>query len=151
MYQLRLLDYGSPDHEEMVQLRQAVLRSPLGLTFTPEYLKKEAWDWLIGIFDHPEGGSPVLAGCCILSPTLEGGIQLRQMAVLESYRSKGLGNSILLYAEQKAREAGFFSIVLHARKPVVSFYEKHGYQVGGKEFLEVGIPHLQMTKTMVSP
>ncbi|MHB1921161.1 MAG: GNAT family N-acetyltransferase [Chitinophagaceae bacterium] len=151
MYQILLLDYGSTGYKAMVQLRQAVLRTPLGLSFTPEELKKEAGDLHLGIFDQNRNGPAVLVGCCILRPAQNGRIQLRQMAIREDCRFRGYGKSLLQFAEQKAVEGGFQSMDLHARKSAVGFYQKQGFHAKGDEFLEVGIPHIHMWKALVFP
>jgi predicted GNAT family N-acyltransferase len=36
----------------------------------------------------------------------------------------------------------FIEVILHARKDVVSFYEKLGYRIVGEEYIEASIPHL---------
>jgi hypothetical protein len=45
---LKLLDHGSAEYKQMVQLRFQILRQPLGLTFTQEELEVEKDDILIG-------------------------------------------------------------------------------------------------------
>ncbi len=53
---------------------------------------------------------------------------------------------MLNYAENLARDHGYKNIVMHARKPVIGFYEKLGYKVTSGEFEEVTIPHHKMEK-----
>jgi predicted GNAT family N-acyltransferase len=36
-------------------------------------------------------------------------------------------------------------LVLHAQTHAIDFYNKHGFQIEGDEFLEAGIPHRRMT------
>ena len=38
---LKIIDHGSKEYQQMVQLRNDILRKPLGLTFTPEELELE--------------------------------------------------------------------------------------------------------------
>ena len=38
---LKIIDHGSKEYLQMVQLRNDILRKPLGLKFTPEELEKE--------------------------------------------------------------------------------------------------------------
>lgn len=38
---LKLIDHGTKEYQQMVKLRNEILRKPLGLTFTPEELEKE--------------------------------------------------------------------------------------------------------------
>jgi len=51
---LKIIDHGSKEYQQMVQLRNDILRRPLGLLFTPEELEKEKDEILIGAFDEPD-------------------------------------------------------------------------------------------------
>ena len=44
---LKQIDHGTKEYEQMVNLRNDMLRRPLGLTFTPDELAKEKEDILI--------------------------------------------------------------------------------------------------------
>lgn len=127
----------------MINLRMEILRKPLGLSFTPETLEKEKEDILIGAFDDEK-----ITACCILTKIDSTIIQLRQMAVHPKMERNGLGASILAFAENIARDAGFRILIMHARKTAVGFYEKQGYEIHGDEFLEVSIPHYEMRKKL---
>jgi len=70
------------------------------------------------------------------------------MAVQNNLQGKGIGASMLNYAENLARDHGFKNMVMHARKPVVGFYEKLGYKVTSGEFVEITIPHHVMEKNL---
>lgn len=148
MHEIRLIQYDSEAYREMVALRDEVLRRPLGLHFTESYLSQEVADILIGCYGADPGDTS-LRGCCMLSPVDEELVQLRQMAVREDLQRGGIGGELMAFAEQKARESGFRTIMMNARKTAVPFYERLGYRVAGDEFLEVGIPHLEMTKELM--
>jgi predicted GNAT family N-acyltransferase len=132
----------------MVALRDIMLRKPLGLHFTQEYLRQEVDDLLIGCFEKSDAGSEELIGCCILSPVDEELVQLRQMAVAPGWQGSGIGRSIMEFAEEEARRHGFRTLMMHARKTAVPFYERVGYRISGEEFLEVSIPHFEMRKEL---
>ncbi|WP_212001535.1 GNAT family N-acetyltransferase [Chitinophaga sp. HK235] len=148
MLDFRIIEYGSCDYQDMVALRDEVLRKPLGLTFTAEYLQQEINDFLIGGFLQ-EGDKTMLAGCCILTPVSENTVQLRQMAVSPLLQGKGIGRDIILFAESHAVSNGFGILTMHARKEAVGFYQKLGYEICGDEFTEVGIPHYEMKKNLI--
>ncbi len=38
---LKIIDHGTKEYQQMVQMRLDILRKPLGLSFTPEELEKE--------------------------------------------------------------------------------------------------------------
>lgn len=140
---VRLIEYGTAEHEEMILLRNKILREPLGLVFSEEELLRERTDFLIGYYDDDK-----LAGCCVLSPVNKFAIQLRQMSVDTLSQKRGVGCSIITFSEKLSRENGFEKIILHARKEAVGFYRQLGYAVIGDEFIEVGIPHYNMEKQL---
>lgn len=140
---LKLLDHGSEEYKQMVDLRYQILRKPLGLTFSEIDLEKEKDDILIGCFEDDR-----LEGCCILTKMGEDAVRLRQMAVTPSLQGKGIGRVLMVFAENVARDMGYRRILMHARKTAQGFYEKLGYQVCSDEFLEVTIPHYVMEKQL---
>jgi predicted GNAT family N-acyltransferase len=75
-------------------------------------------------------------------------LRLRQMAVQNNLQGKGIGASMMSFAELVARDKGYKKLVMHARKTAVGFYEKLGYKVSGDEFTEVTIPHYIMEKKL---
>lgn len=151
MHHIRLIEYGSCDYQEMVKLRDEILRKPLGLHFTEAYLQQEINDVLVGCFEITESGEEQsLIGCCVLSPIDDELIQLRQMAVQESSQRSGIGREIMAFAEKEAVKNGFTTLMMHARKTAIPFYERLGYKIEGDEFLEVSIPHFEMRKSLKS-
>jgi GNAT superfamily N-acetyltransferase len=140
---LKIIEFGSPAYQEMVDLRFKILRNPLGLTFDQADLDKEKEDILIGFFEEE-----ALEGCCILTPESKTNIRLRQMAVHDGLQGKGIGRVILNFAENVARDRGYKILSMHARQSAVGFYQKLGYQIRGEEFEEVTIPHYEMQKQL---
>jgi len=143
MITFEILTYGSCAYHEMVQLRDEVLRKPLGLSFTEAYLQQEINDILLAALI---GGKVV--GCCILTPVNDTTVQLRQMAVSPGFQGQQVGAQVLAFAERQARDGGFKILMMHARKVAVPFYGKNGYEIIGDEFTEVGIPHFTMQKRL---
>lgn len=140
---IRQIDHGTKEYLQMVDLRNEILRKPLDLTFTQEELENEKDDILIGAFEEEK-----ILGCCLLTRIDDNSVRLRQMAVQNNLQGKGIGASMLNYAENLARDHGFKNMVMHARKPVVGFYEKLGYKVTSDEFVEITIPHHVMEKNL---
>ncbi|MEY2647540.1 MAG: hypothetical protein RLZZ45_229 [Bacteroidota bacterium] len=141
---LRFIDYGSPEYKEMIALRMEILRKPLGLSFNEEDLAKEKDDILLGAFEDDQ-----LVACCILTRVSEETCKLRQMAVHEKMQRNGIGAALMHFAENVARDAGFKSMIMNARKTAQGFYEKLGYKADGNEFIEVTIPHYEMRKNII--
>ena len=127
----------------MVKLRYEIMRKPLGLNFSPEELEKEKNDILIGAFDEDD-----MLGCCILTNMNDGCVRVRQMAVQKNMQGKGIGESIITFAENIAYDKGFKALTMHARDTAIGFYEKYGYKVKGEKFMEINIPHHIMEKKL---
>jgi predicted N-acetyltransferase YhbS len=140
---LKQIDHGTLQYAQMVQLRNQILREPLGLTLTAEELDSEKNDILIAAFDDDE-----MMGCCILTPMDASTLRLRQMAVPSSLQGKGIGASIMSFAEDLARDKGYSRMIMHARDTAIGFYEKFGFRVIGDPFTEVNLPHHIMEKVL---
>lgn len=134
--------FASPEYDEAIALRYAVLREPLGLSFTPEQLAEEWSDTHLAAF-HPSGN---IIGILVLSPLDEQTVKMRQVAVAPELQGRGVGAALVEYAEQVAQEAHFKKMVLHAREGAAPFYLRLGYQIIGERFEEVSIPHFKMEK-----
>ena len=70
------------------------------------------------------------------------------MAVHAKCQGKGIGESIMLFAEKLALDKGYTKIIMHARDSALGFYEKMGYSITGDMFEEVGLPHHIMQKIL---
>ena len=114
---IRQIDHGTKEYHQMVDLRLEILRKPLNLRFTKEELENEKQDILIGAFEEDK-----ILGCCLLTRIDDNSVRLRQMAVQNNLQGKGIGASMLNYAENIARDHGYKNMVMHARKPVIGFY-----------------------------
>ncbi|MDX1936779.1 MAG: GNAT family N-acetyltransferase [Flavihumibacter sp.] len=140
---LKIIDHGTKEYRQMVQLRMDILRKPLGLTLTEAELEKEKSEVLIGAFEEEK-----MLGCCMLIKEGEGTVRLRQMAVLNNLQGKGIGRALMIFAENIARDMGYKRLTMHARKTALGFYEKLGYKVCSDEFIEVTLPHFVMEKNL---
>jgi len=141
---LKQIDHGSPEYIKMVDLRNQILRKPLGLTFTNEELENEKNEILIAAFEEDE-----ILGCCVLCPIENERFRLRQMAVKDDVQGKGIGASIMSFAETIAKDKGYKYMLMHARDSAIGFYEKFGYKVIGTPFIEVNLPHHIMEKKLI--
>jgi predicted GNAT family N-acyltransferase len=140
----REIAFGSADYRAEWELRESVLRKPLGLSLANEDLSAECDHLHFGLF--AENGN--LIGSVIAVPLADRTVRLRQMAVTPESAGQGYGARLLRETESALRDRGFGQIVLHARAGAAGFYEKSGYAVTGAEFKEVGIPHLPMAKRL---
>lgn len=139
---VKLIDTGTKEYDEMVELRKKILLDPSGISYSYINPEKEKQDFLIGAFEDK------LVGCCLLTKKDQANLQLRQMAVDDDQQNRGVGAAIVAYAEEIAKENGFQKMVLHARDTAKGFYSKCGYRIIGDEFFEVGLSHYLMEKEL---
>jgi len=141
--EIKQVEHGSALYELEVDLRRRVLREPLGLVFTKEQLDAECSDiHLVAII----GGK--IVGCLVLTPTGNGSVQMRQVAVDPTMQGSGIGRELVVQSEAVALNHGYQEMMLHARDTAVGFYLKLGYEIRGEPFVEVAIPHREMFKVI---
>ena len=140
---IREVEHGSPAYWATVDLRDSILRKPLGLHFSDEELKAEEDSRHVACYRGDK-----LVGCLVLRPSSGGDVQMRQLAVAAELQGQRIGTALVRFAEALAREIGYRRMVLHARETAVTFYEKQGYSTIGEGFEEVTIPHWAMEKRL---
>jgi predicted GNAT family N-acyltransferase len=88
----------------------------------------------------------VLGTCRLLfvGPT----VQFSRLAVRSSLRRRGIATALLEAAEVETRAAGGTRMVLHAQTYARELYEIAGYRPRGRVFVEAGIEHIAMEKTL---
>jgi predicted GNAT family N-acyltransferase len=67
-----------------------------------------------------------------------------RMAVRKSMRGAGIGGAILEALMAQAKRRGDKAVILNAQTHAEAFYARHGFVREGEEFMEAGIPHIQM-------
>ncbi|MCK9467916.1 MAG: GNAT family N-acetyltransferase [Porticoccaceae bacterium] len=135
------IPYGSEAYRAECELRQAVLRLPLGLSLYEEDLGAEATQLHFGLFE-----TDTLLACIIANPVSSSEVKLRQMAVSPNHQGRGYGHLLLKKLETELSDRGYTAATLHARASAIDFYRKAGFKSFGSEFMEIGIPHQQMVK-----
>ena len=85
-----------------------------------------------------------------LLPLPDGVMKLGRLAVLRSWRGRGVGQALLQALLDAAREQGAREVMLHAQQSAASFYLEAGFKPRGEEFMEAGIPHLEMVLELKS-
>lgn len=136
-----VVDPHSALYQQVFDLREEVLRKPLGMSLHNEDLSRDYTDTIMaGLMDGK------VVACLMLHPKNNETVQLRQMAVYNHLQGRGLGRKLVAAAEELAAERGYKKMILHARQVALGFYKSMNYTVVGDEFAEVGIPHYAMEK-----
>ncbi len=134
-------------YQQSLTLRDQVLRQPLGLSIGEENLEAETYHGHFGIIQLLEKRNPFLA-CVVIVPKTQDRVKLRQMAVLPELQKKGVGTFLISEVEEYLRQYHVRTINLAARVSALGFYQKLGYKSISPEFIEVGIPHQTLEKTL---
>ncbi len=134
---------GEALYEGECELRYRVLREPLGygrgdVAFPFEDVSLH----LVAVDDD------AVVGCVLFRPDGEHGGRLFQMAVAPSRQGQGVGRQLVLHLEAHLRARGVQRIELHARQHAIPFYERLGYACFGEPYVEVGIPHRHMARSL---
>ena len=140
---LREIEFGSKEYKDELDLRNKALRLPLGLDIYDEDLKGEKDDTHIGAFHKSK-----LAGVLVLTNIGDGVVRMRQVAVADEMRRRGIGKKLIQYAEEFLRTKGYNEIMVHSRMTATDFYKNLGYSVTSEVFTEVMIPHVEMRKNI---
>lgn len=136
------IEFATPAYDEMIQLRLDILRTPLGIDFSVEYLEKEYNYHHLVAYDERRK----MLACLVLVPIDEQVVKMIQVAVREDTQGTGVGSHLVLASERLAKGLGFSEMAVNAREVAVPFYEKLQYEKIGDQFEEVGIPHFKMKK-----
>ncbi len=138
---IKEISFGSKDYYKSIELRDKILRKPLGMVFTEDFLALDKDQYHIGMFKAEQ-----IVGILILKPLNKSHIKMRQVAVDFVYQGKGYGKKIVEYSENFAKQRKYRSIELNARKESIKFYERLNYKLISDYFYEIGILHKKMIK-----
>jgi len=127
------------------QVSREALRAVRHAVFVKEQKVPEELEW----DDADERSYHVLATAVDGKPIGTGRLKLDchigRMAVLKSWRGRGVGSAILSMLIDFARREGCTEVRLHAQTHALDFYTRFGFAPVGDRFDEAGIPHQAMT------
>lgn len=69
--------------------------------------------------------------------------------MLKSYRGKGIGQLLMQQIIQIAKDQKRSQLKLSAQVYATKFYENLGFQLSGEEYLDCGIPHIDMSMNIL--
>ncbi|AMO25064.1 hypothetical protein GCM10027034_04940 [Ramlibacter solisilvae] len=85
-----------------------------------------------------------------LLPSREGVAWIGRVAVNRVLRGTGVGRELMQCLLQAARRRGDREAALHAQRSAEAFYLGLGFEARGSEFEEVGIPHIEMARSLTA-
>ncbi len=99
------------------------------------------WDYDATHFILYDGATPIGAARLFKN-------KVGRVAVLKEHRKKNAGRMLMDAAENQAKADGYDTVQLAAQTYIIPFYEKLGYTAYGEVFLDAGIEHRAMKKTV---
>ncbi|MGC6427044.1 MAG: GNAT family N-acetyltransferase [Akkermansiaceae bacterium] len=130
-------------YRDLLNLRFRELRVPLGLTWSVDDLK---WEQLERHFGMRLG--EIWVGVCVVRELSGKAVKIRQVAIASEYQGQHFGWLMMAQLLKLLGEEGVAEVEIHARKNVIGFYKKLGFQCQGPEFEEIGIRHRKMTREL---
>ena len=91
-------------------------------------------------------GMPVATGR--LLPAEEATGRIGRMAVKRVLRRAELGSQVLIALVDAARARGDRQVLVHAQRVAEGFYARSGFVPQGEGFEEVGLPHIEMVRSL---
>ncbi|MEV0242125.1 GNAT family N-acetyltransferase [Streptomyces sp. NPDC050674] len=145
---------GEPaDLEACFAVRKDVFVGEQGV---PEDIEYDAYDaGAVHVLAVREDGVPLgtgrlLHGEAAVAQTGAGPLvgSLGRLAVAAPARGLGVGAALVRAIEDAARARGLTAVDLHAQTHALGFYQRLGYEPYGPEYLEAGIPHQGMRRSL---
>jgi predicted GNAT family N-acyltransferase len=133
---------GDDELAAALALRRAVFVEEQGVPLEEELDEHDAQALHLVALD-----GPTVVGTCRL---LQAGdaLKLGRMAVAPAARRRGIAARLIEEAEAHARGQGVGVIRLSSQLSARAVYERAGYTAYGDEFLDAGIEHVMMEKTL---
>ncbi|AUG41905.1 GNAT family N-acetyltransferase [Pseudomonas chlororaphis] len=133
---VRVADWQK-DNAEIRRIREAVFIVEQSV---PPELEWDADDDSAAHFLALEGDFPI--GTARLLP--DG--QVGRVSVLKDWRGLKVGDALMQAVIGEAEKRGLKHLMLSAQVQATAFYERLGFSIVSEEFLEAGIPHVDMVR-----
>jgi len=141
-----IVEYGIEEGDwthlaaEAGPVRETVFVSEQGVPADMEY---DEWDPAsLHVVAHGPAGEPIGTGRLLPNG------RIGRMAVLSGWRDKGVGTALMSRLMEAARREGLSALALNAQTAATAFYRRFGFEVAGEEFMEAGIAHVSMFRTL---
>lgn len=76
--------------------------------------------------------------------------QIGRVSVLKDWRGLNVGDALLAAVIAEAERRGLHEQRLSAQVQATPFYERHGFRILSEEYLDAGIPHVDMLRQQSS-
>ncbi len=150
MYVVKYIKYGSEEYNKTLELRNEVMRKPLGRNIYDEDFSCEANQIIIGAFETNSLFTNLLIGCGVLSYQGDNTWMVEYLCVDSVLQKKGVGSALMQCMEKIAMDRGATKMTLDARISAIDFYQRFGYIQKGEIFHKEIAPggHVVMEKEL---
>ena len=152
MYVVKYIKYGSEEYNKTLELRNEVMRKPLGRNIYDEDFSCEENQIIIGAFETNSIFTNLLIGCGVLSYQGDNTWMVEYLCVDSVLQKKGVGSALMQCMEKIAMDRGATKMTLDARVSAIDFYQRFGYIPQGEVFHKEIAPggHIVMEKELHS-
>jgi N-acetylglutamate synthase-like GNAT family acetyltransferase len=139
------VEFGSARYQQTLELRDRVMRAPLGLSIKNDDLSYEQQATVLAVFD----GDTIL-GTGILTVENPDTAKVRFLCVDPALQKSGVGRAIMRELEKRAVQLGIKRVYMDSRITAAGFYKKQGYREYGDIFVMKTAPmeHIRMEKIL---
>ncbi|MBC5992760.1 GNAT family N-acetyltransferase [Pontibacter cellulosilyticus] len=143
---MQIIEPTTPEQfEQYYRLRYQTLREPWGQPEGSEHAEDDNTAIHAMLLD--DAGEAV--GVCRMHLATPEEAQIRFMGIRQDMQGKKLGDQLLHYQEERARQLGATRMMLQARENAVNFYRRNGYEIEEKSHLLFGtIQHYRMARQL---
>ncbi|MDO1605696.1 GNAT family N-acetyltransferase [Lactobacillus sp. YT155] len=136
-------DLSSQVYKDALKIRYTVFVEEQAV---PEDMEIDEFESISTYFVGYINDLPVVTARCY--ETDDNGWHVQRVATTKEYRQQGLAKELLIHIENVAQQHGYDYLILGAQDQAQGFYLKLGYQVIGDQYLDAGIEHHDMKKTL---
>lgn len=134
--EIKQIEWNSEAYKKGLELRDKVLRQPLGMSIYDDPLEAEKKDLHIVVMEESQ-----VIGVCFYRSIDQETMQMKQVAVDPSFQPRHIGREMFIQSVQRLKQRQIKTIMVHARENALGFYQKLGFEECGEPFFEVGIRH----------
>lgn len=134
--EVKQIEWNSQEYKKALELRDKVLRQPLGMSIYDDPLESEKEDLHIIVIE-----GTLVIGVCFYRTIDKHTMQMKQVAIDPSYQHRHIGREMFMQSIQRLKQLQIKTVMVHARENALGFYQKLGFEECGEPFFEVGIHH----------
>lgn len=141
-------DLDSQTYKDSLGIRMKVFLGEQNVPIEVEIADEEICLHVVLYMKQDNSDTDIPMATARLYPYDEETLKVQRVAVIEEGRGKGLGDKMMRYLEDYAKEEGAAKLILGAQTHALAFYQKLGYESYDERYLEAGIEHQNMQKIL---